>query len=41
MVEPVETMIIHAQQNFEVADGLVPVHIEMEDNRVLNKFKKR
>ena len=40
MAEPVETVIICAQQNFEVAGGLNPVHIKIEDDRVLNKLKK-
>ena len=40
MTKPVETVIIHAQQNFEVTGGLDPVHIENEDDRVLNKLKE-
>ena len=40
MAEPVETIVIHAQQNFEVAGGLNPVHNEIDDNRVLKKLKK-
>ena len=40
MAEPIETVIIRAQQNFEIAGGLNPVQIENEDNRVLNIFKK-
>ena len=40
MAEPVETIIIGAQQNFVVAGGLNPVHIEIEDDRVLNELKK-
>ena len=40
MAEPIETVIIRAQQNFEIAGGLNPVQIEIEDNRVLNIFKK-
>ena len=40
MAKPVETVIICAQQNFEVTGGLNPVHIEIEDDRVLNKSKK-
>ena len=36
MTEPIETVIIHAQQNFEIAGGLNPVQIENEDDRVLN-----
>ena len=40
MAEPVEMIIIHAQQNFEVAGGLNLVHIKIDNNRVLNKLKK-
>ena len=40
MPEPIETIIIHAQQSFEIADGLNPVQIEIDDDRVLNIFKK-
>ena len=38
MVEPIETMIIHAQQSFEIAGGLNPVQIEIDDDRILNIF---
>ena len=40
MQEPVETVLIHAQQSFEIAGGLNPVQIELEDDRVLNLLKK-
>ena len=40
MAEPVKTIITGAQQNFEVAGGLNPVHIKIEDDRVLNELKK-
>ena len=40
MTEPIETVIIHTQQNFEIAGGLNPVQIEKEDDRVLNILKK-
>ena len=40
MAEPVETVIIHAQQNFEVAVGFNLVRIKIEDDRVLNNWKK-
>ena len=33
MAEPVETIIICAQENFKVAGGLNPVHVEIEDDR--------
>ena len=40
MQEPIETVIIHAQQSFEVAGVVNPVQIELEDDRVLNLLKK-
>ena len=40
MSEPIETIIIRAQQNFDVAGGLNPIQIEIEDDRILNRFKK-
>ena len=40
MLEPIETVTICTQQNFKVAGGLNPVQIEIEDDRVLNMFKK-
>ena len=40
MAEPVETIVIRAQQNFDIAGGLNPVQIETEDDRVLNLLKK-
>ena len=40
MQEPIETVIIRAQQSFEVAGGVNPVQIELEDDRVLNLLKK-
>ena len=39
MAKPVETIIIPAQQNLEVAGGLNSVQIETEDDRVLNILK--
>ena len=39
MAEPVETIIIRAQQSFEIDGGLNPVQIEIEDDRVLNILK--
>ena len=41
ILEPIETVIICAQQNFEVAGGLNPIQIEIEDDRVLNMLKKQ
>ena len=40
MQEPIETVIIRAQQSFEVAGGVNPVQIELEDD-ILNLLKKR
>ena len=40
MTEPIETAITCAQQSFEIAGGLNTVQIELEDDRVLNIFKK-
>ena len=36
IAEPIETVIIHAQQSFETAGWLNPVQIETEDDRILN-----
>ena len=33
--EPIETVIIRAQQNFEIVRGLNPMQIEIEDDRVV------
>ena len=38
MSQPIETVIIRAQQNFDVVGGLNPVQIE--DNRIINIEKK-
>ena len=38
MAEPIETVIICSEQSFEIAGGLNPVQIEIEDDRVLNIF---
>ena len=40
MPEPIETIIIKVQQSFEIAGGLNPVQIEIEDDRLLNMLKK-
>ena len=40
MVEPIEMVIICAQQNFEIAGGLNPVQIEIEDDIILNMLKR-
>ena len=39
MPEPIET-IIKVQQSFEIAGGLNPFQIEIEDDRLLNMLKK-
>ena len=33
-------MLIHAQQSFEIAGGLNPVQIEIDNDRILNILKK-
>ena len=33
MQEPIETIIMQAQQNFEIVRGLNPVQLEIEDDR--------
>ena len=40
MQEPIETVIIRAQQNFEIVSGLNPVQIEIEDDIVVNLLNK-
>ena len=40
MHEPIETIIIRAQQNFEVVGGLNLIQIEIEDDRIINTLKK-
>ena len=40
MKELIETVILRAQQNFEVAGDLNPVQIEIKNDRVLNMLKK-
>ena len=40
MTEPIGTAIICAQQSFEIAGGLKPVQIEIEDHRMLHILKK-
>ena len=41
MTEPIETVSTCAQQNFEIACSLNPAQIEIEDDKVLNIFKKK
>ena len=40
MAEPIEMVLIRAQQSFEIAGGLNPAQIEIDNNRILNIFKK-
>ena len=40
MQEPIETIIVRAKQNFDIAGGLNPIQIEIEDDRILNALKK-
>ena len=41
MSEPIETIIIRAQQDFDVVGGLNPIQIEIKDDRVTNILKKK
>ena len=40
MAQPIETIIIRAQQNFDIAGGLNPIQIKIEDDRILNVLYK-
>ena len=40
MAEPIETIIIRAQQDFDIVGGLNPIQIETEDDRIITIFKK-
>ena len=40
MAEPIETVLIRTQQSFEIASGLNPVQTKIDDDRILNIFKK-
>ena len=40
MAEPIETIVVCAQQSFEVIGGLNPIQIELEDNTILNARKR-
>ena len=40
MQEPIETVIIRAQQNFEIAGGLNSIQIEIEEDTVVNISQK-
>ena len=41
MAEPIETVIIRGQQKFEIENGLNPVEIEINNDRILNILKKQ
>ena len=38
--EPIETVVVRAQQNFDVAGGLNPIQVQITDDTVLNSLKK-
>ena len=38
--EPIDTVIIRAQKNFETVGGLNPIQIEIEEDRVMNLLKR-
>ena len=40
MSQQIETVIIRAQQNFDVVGGLNPKKIQIKENRIINVFKK-
>ena len=37
---PIDTIIIRAQQDFDVVGGLNPVQVEITDSRIINKLAK-
>ena len=41
MADPIETVIVHAQQNLGIVAIRNPVQIKIEDDRVLNIFFKK
>ena len=40
MSEPIETIIMRAQQDFDVVCGLNPIQVEIKDDRIINMLKK-
>ena len=40
MSQPIESIIIRAQQNFDVAGSLNSIQIEIEDDRIINILEK-
>ena len=41
IAEPIEAVIIRGQQKFEIENGLNPVEVEINDDRILNILKKQ
>ena len=39
MREPIDTIIVKGQQNFDVDGGLNPIEIEIKDDRIINLLK--
>ena len=39
-LEPIETVIVRAQQNFDVVGGQKPIQIQITDDTVLNLLQK-
>ena len=39
-MEPVETVIIRGQQDFELHDQLNPIEIKIDDDQIINLLKK-
>ena len=39
MQETVETIIVRAQENFDIVGRLNPIQIEIEDDRILNAVR--
>ena len=40
MQEPIDSIIIRAQQNFNIDGGLNPIEIEIKDHKISNILKK-
>ena len=41
MPEPTESVIVQAQQNFDIDGGINPLKIELEDNKIRDILKNR
>ena len=37
---PIDTIIIRAQQDFDVVGGLNPIQVEIKDSRIINRLTK-